>query len=491
MDTLSSDELLIQGIEDVRAGNRVAARQRLEKAVEIDENNEKAWMWLTSVVDTDEEKRICLGNVLHINPNNERARKALEALDLKDRNVSPQEGEVVPGITRRTLLLIIGAGAGVILIVVLLAYSSIATTNAEIQQATAYADASRTVQLANRTGTSTARTATAAAAVAMPMLTETIAPTLERPTLPPSWTPTALPTATATIAVLPPPVGVSGVLVAWGGRDLENSGFYPVGYYNLNGDMSYTIVNTDIGREPRLYPNGQRLVYTRYDRLFFGTTLDAINLNGQQLESLPERYRGQTIVQAPRMAAVSPDGTFVAFIGRASSGVDQIFVLSLVDNTLRNLTNDSVNYSYPDISPNGTQIVAVRSDISGGTGTDLAIIRVGDGGKFALTTDQDAYIETQPRWTRDGSQVVYASAPQSEPNNYDIVVLNIATGSAPSLLVRSPANDQFPVLDPSGNFLAFASDRNGNWDIFVLNIRTQALAQLSTDPEPNFPGDWR
>lgn len=52
----------------------------LETVLDADEHNEQAWIWMSSVVDSDEERVICLQNVMTINPLNETARKGLVAL---------------------------------------------------------------------------------------------------------------------------------------------------------------------------------------------------------------------------------------------------------------------------------------------------------------------------------------------------------------------------------------------------------------------------
>ena len=101
-------ELLRKGIEAAREGNKRQARELFEQVVELDEKNEKGWFWLASVVDTDDERRICLSNVLHINPNNERAKRALDALQAKakEQKAPSREEEVVAGVTRRQMTLI-------------------------------------------------------------------------------------------------------------------------------------------------------------------------------------------------------------------------------------------------------------------------------------------------------------------------------------------------------------------------------------------------
>ncbi|MCB9099997.1 MAG: hypothetical protein H6632_10685 [Anaerolineales bacterium] len=71
---------LQEAIQHIRMGNREEGRQILEELLETQEENEDVWLWLTSVVDSDEDREICLENVLALNPNNTVARRGMEAL---------------------------------------------------------------------------------------------------------------------------------------------------------------------------------------------------------------------------------------------------------------------------------------------------------------------------------------------------------------------------------------------------------------------------
>ncbi len=71
---------LTQAIAAARAGRKAEARHLLENILDQDERNEQAWLWLSGVLDDQEDRIICLENVLTINPRNETARKGLAAL---------------------------------------------------------------------------------------------------------------------------------------------------------------------------------------------------------------------------------------------------------------------------------------------------------------------------------------------------------------------------------------------------------------------------
>ena len=71
-------DLLQQGIAAARSGQKETARYLLTQAIERDENNVTAWMWLSGVVENLNDKEVCLENVLALDPNNQAAHKGLD-----------------------------------------------------------------------------------------------------------------------------------------------------------------------------------------------------------------------------------------------------------------------------------------------------------------------------------------------------------------------------------------------------------------------------
>ena len=70
-------DLLKAGIAAARAGQHTRARALLTRTVELDRESVLAWLWLSGIVDTVEERRSCLEKVLALDPDNAAAKKGL------------------------------------------------------------------------------------------------------------------------------------------------------------------------------------------------------------------------------------------------------------------------------------------------------------------------------------------------------------------------------------------------------------------------------
>ncbi len=51
-------------------------------------------------------------------------------------------------------------------------------------------------------------------------------------------------------------------------------------------------------------------------------------------------------------------------------------------------------------------------------------------------------------------------------------------------------NDTAPALSPDRTQLAFASDRNGFWDLYVMDLQTGDVKQITDSPEYNSAPSW-
>ncbi len=101
-----SSSALQQAIEAIKAGDMLSGRRLLVGVLQAEPYNETAWLWMSSVYESDEQRRTCLQRVLTINPHNEVARLGLARLGLpassppgvhNERRAAVSSPDIVPG----------------------------------------------------------------------------------------------------------------------------------------------------------------------------------------------------------------------------------------------------------------------------------------------------------------------------------------------------------------------------------------------------------
>jgi hypothetical protein len=490
-------QLLREGVEAARAGDKATARDRFEQVTELDESNEQAWFRLAAVVESDDERRVCLENVLHINPENERARQILDRLDARRQEASAGE-EIIPGVPRRQFMLIAGGGGlavVVLIVVILMLVISNGNRDAANQAATQAVLDSTTMAIAQTTDAA----ATQAAQEVIPTATRVS----ELPTeIPATETATATP---AEVGLPPPPGDVRGRIVAWGGRDVLSNGALEPRLYQLQNSGEFSLISDDLGRDVRFAGSPDRVVYTRYFPSTFDFGLEAVNVNGTQVQFI------QTLSMA--IKAEQPDACSVAnrvvFTGvPQGAAIDlsfdtetarQVFIIDLdvaAENTeggsgIIQITNDDATYNYPTFSSDCSRVAVVRDDAnSANAGADIYIIDVATRTLSAVTTDLTTFVETTPRWSPDGTQVIFAAASANDPANHDIVLVNADGSGVPSVLARTPADDILPVISPDGQYLAYSSNQENVYNIYISPLFDEQVWQLTNADDDVFVGGW-
>jgi TolB protein len=95
--------------------------------------------------------------------------------------------------------------------------------------------------------------------------------------------------------------------------------------------------------------------------------------------------------------------------------------------------------------------------------------------------DSDPCIDAQ------GSRIVYASTRHAlTPQLY----LQSIDGVAVTQLTSGPASDVQPAFSPDGRRVAFASDRAGNWDIWIIDIEDKTVTQVTRTGDPELHPSW-
>jgi len=504
-------ELIQQAAEAARAGEREQAFKLLEQVLVEDEENIAAWLLLARLSSVTDEKRMALTTVLQLDPNNQRAKQLLARLEGEKGAASP-EADVIPGVSRRTFQLIVAGVGGFVLMMLIGIFVIINNSNQAEQRRNEQATEAVLAGTRSALGvTQTLAVETEAAfnatqtQVAIVSPTPTLTATGNAPTLPPTPTSTLPPTATPT----PAPLNLPGTMLTWGGEDLNPNGASPIQLRPLNGLGDYTTIEADAGKQPFVSPDGQRIVYAAYSSTNRGFNLASIDFEGNPAP--PDTQTAQTVggYLNSQQPTISADGSRIAFLGRSlNTGQDEVFILiqgaaetegegEVVDAggglSVVQLTNDTATYSHPSISPDGTQIVAVRIDRSGDLpGVDLVLINVGTQTLEPLTTNLLTLEESMPRWSPNGQLIAFVAKAEGErTNDLYLIPPTARDGQYKVEAASSSADEMMPVWSPDGQFLAFTSDRdNRAYNIYIVNLNNQEVVQFTRETDDIFPTSW-
>jgi len=176
----------------------------------------------------------------------------------------------------------------------------------------------------------------------------------------------------------------------------------------------------------------------------------------------------------------SPSGTKIYFF-RTLNGTDEIHVMNPDGSNQVRLTNNSWFDVLPVLTPDGTKIV-FDSDRNGSvrqTNYDIYVMNPDGTNQVRLTTGsgREWYHDVSP----NGQYIAYTQ------DNH-IRLMNIDGSNQHAITSPSGYQDKQPSFSPDGSKIAFASNRDGNWEIYIMNLdgsgQTRVTNNTSKDEYP-------
>ena len=95
-------------------------------------------------------------------------------------------------------------------------------------------------------------------------------------------------------------------------------------------------------------------------------------------------------------------------------------------------------------------------------------------------------IDTQPAYSPDGSQVVFST---TRDGNSEIYIMN-ANGGNQTNLTNNPAEDLYPAWSADGQWIVFTSNRDGNQEVYKVRTSGTDLVNLTNNPANDSQPTW-
>jgi Tol biopolymer transport system component len=272
-----------------------------------------------------------------------------------------------------------------------------------------------------------------------------------------------------------------------GFRGPEDPEIYSISFRGENLDRLTNNATRDT--QPAWSADGTRIVYSGSGRrASYSADLFIMKANGSDKTRVTrERELPGAATADDLQPAFSPSGRKIVFVrngplaGGQTLSNNDIYKIGTDGNNLTRLVNiPSFEYHSggdPAWSPDGSKIAffsGVEDEYS------IETVRPDGTGRKPVTTGY------APNWSPDGQKMAFHRSPDGSESR-----IYVADGTGEEPLTTNGAYDSDPAFSPGGGKIVFSSDRDGDYDLYVMDADGTDIRQLTNHPGADSAPDWR
>jgi Tol biopolymer transport system component len=169
----------------------------------------------------------------------------------------------------------------------------------------------------------------------------------------------------------------------------------------------------------------------------------------------------------------------------------ELYTISPKTFELSRLTDTYHNEWWSEYSPLN-DVIYVSSDFGKSKrfgGSEIFALK-SDGTYARLTFSADTNsFNIYPRISPDGKRLLYTANALGKDVDSEIMWINI-DGTNPINLTNHPSKDKYGSWSPDGKTVLFESNRSGNFELYLMDLATKRLTQLTDNEFSDSHAEW-
>jgi TolB protein len=235
---------------------------------------------------------------------------------------------------------------------------------------------------------------------------------------------------------------------------------------------------------PAFSPDGNTILF-QSDR---SGNWDIYSMNLTQGENSTKQLTND--IDSDENASYSPEGRFIVFTSTRDDKSAKKYKsreIYYMDRNGKNVKRVTSSYGSDNWSPSFLDTVSImfasdRADFSNNPfwnkSSSLFTIEKAGTFQFKIYGDENSAMTDPTMMPGIEAHIVYSD---KSSNNYEIMMGSLDGKDKPVNLSNSPKNDMQPNVAKNGLFIAFASDRDGNFEIYKMQADGQDQTRITAD----------
>ena len=212
----------------------------------------------------------------------------------------------------------------------------------------------------------------------------------------------------------------------------------------------------------------------------------------------------------------SPDGDKIAFVSNQDNEGPEIYTMNTDGGDITRLTDHEFGCRDPEWSPNGKLIAYSCFSTEGGY--DIYVMNADGSDSRRITEGID--FDVEPSWSPDGKRIAYSRwymGDVEEDRGFDVLtatnsrkLILLYTGSSfgieflnsaihtmaadgsenRELAVTEDSSNWSPVWSHDGETILFASDRDGDADIYTITLDSLEITNITNSEDNDYTPHW-